>query len=67
MAIWLRFKQEHPVNKIINDAAHAGLRMIGMSFRLPGNLNDNGIRFGFASLSEEDVAKAVDILTKLTS
>ncbi|XHR97111.1 PLP-dependent aminotransferase family protein [Mucilaginibacter sp. UC70_90] len=67
MAIWLRFKQEYPVNKIINDAAHAGLRMIGMSFRLPGNLNDNGIRFGFASLSEEDVAKAVDILTKLTS
>ncbi|GGA96737.1 MULTISPECIES: aminotransferase-like domain-containing protein [Mucilaginibacter] len=67
MAIWLRFKRQYPVNKIINDAAHAGLCMIGMPFRLAGNPNDNGIRFGFASLSEEEISKAVDILVKLTS
>ncbi|WPV01692.1 PLP-dependent aminotransferase family protein [Mucilaginibacter sp. cycad4] len=67
MAIWLRFKPQYPINKIINDAAYAGLCMIGMSFRLPGNPNDNGIRFGFGSLSEEEISKAVDILVKLTS
>jgi GntR family transcriptional regulator/MocR family aminotransferase len=67
MAIWLRFKPRYPVNKIINDATHAGLCMIGMSFRLPGDPNDNGIRFGFASLSEEEISKAVDILIRLTS
>ncbi|HMG09027.1 MAG TPA: PLP-dependent aminotransferase family protein [Mucilaginibacter sp.] len=67
MAVWLKFKSRFPINRILNDASHAGLCMIGMPFRLSGDPNDNGIRFGFASLSEEEMTKAVDILVKITS
>ena len=67
MAVWAKFKPEFPVKKIILDASHAGLCMIGMSFQQPGNPHDNGLRFGFASLSEEEMTKAVAILVKLTS
>lgn len=67
MAIWLKFRAKFPINKIIHNASHAGLCMIGMSFQQPGDPNDNGLRFGFASLSEEEMTKAVAILVELTS
>ncbi|MDN3551516.1 PLP-dependent aminotransferase family protein [Mucilaginibacter aquaedulcis] len=67
MAIWLKFKSGFSINRILSNASHAGLCMIGMSFSKPGDPNDNGIRFGFASLTEEEMIKAVDILVKITS
>lgn len=67
MTIWLRFRPHFPIHKVINDASHAGLCLIGMSFSHPGDPNDNGIRFGFASISEEEITKAVDILVRVTT
>ncbi|GAA4323573.1 PLP-dependent aminotransferase family protein [Mucilaginibacter gynuensis] len=65
MAIWLRFREQYPVNKIRDDAARNGLLLTGMAFHQPGNPNGNGIRFGFASLSEEKIEWAIDILLKI--
>jgi GntR family transcriptional regulator/MocR family aminotransferase len=67
MAVWLKFRPEFPVKKVLRDASHFGLSMMGMSFYQPGNPHHNGLRFGFASLSEEQITKAVMILVKLTS
>lgn len=66
MAIWLRFKDKYPVRKVIADAAHHGLLLIGTTFQKAGDLNDNSLRFGFASLTEKEMEGAVNILIKLT-
>lgn len=66
MAIWLRFKDKYPVKKVLADAANHGLFLIGMTFQKAGDVNHNGLRFGFASLTEVDMERAVDILVKIT-
>jgi len=65
MAVWLRFKQRYPVNKVIADAAQHGLFLTGMSYQREGDRNDNGLRFGFASLNENDMERAIAILEKI--
>lgn len=66
MALWLRFKEKYPVNKVIAGAKNHGLLLMGMTFQKPGDLNTNGLRFGFASLSEESMEQTIDILVKIT-
>ncbi len=67
MAIWLRFKKQYPINKVLADAAHNGLFLIGTTFQKADDINDNGLRFGFASLTEHDMELAVNILAKITN
>ncbi|MFC4213553.1 PLP-dependent aminotransferase family protein [Pedobacter lithocola] len=66
MSVWLRFRDKYPINKVLADAARNGLLLIGTTFQKKGDVNDNGLRFGFASLSEEDMECAVNILSKIT-
>lgn len=67
MAVWLRFKPAFPVDKVVKDAGKQGLVLAGMSYQQPGNINHNGIRLGFASLSEDSMERAVQILVNITT
>ena len=43
-------------------AAHNGLLLVGTTFKKPGDINDNSLRFGFASLAKVEMELAVDTL-----
>jgi DNA-binding transcriptional MocR family regulator len=67
MAVWLKFKAEYPLSAIISKAAAAGLSLLGAAYHSSENENHNGIRFGFASLKEKEIQRAVDILEQITT
>ncbi|KIO77513.1 hypothetical protein TH53_08705 [Pedobacter lusitanus] len=67
MALWLRFKEDFPVAKIISKASEMGLRLTGSAWHKGNSLKHNGLRFGFASLSETDIEFAVAVLKKITA
>jgi len=64
-AIWLKFSADNPLSEIIPKAAAAGLFLTGSAYYLGEDKKHNGIRFGFASLSENELYKAVDILKQI--
>lgn len=67
LAIWLRFKEKYPINQILIDATENGLIFIGTTFQKDGDVNNNSLRFGFASLTEKEIEKAINILVKITT
>ncbi|SDG25248.1 aminotransferase-like domain-containing protein [Epilithonimonas hungarica] len=60
MALWLQFKNDFPLAKVIANAK--GLKIIGSVYSKERNSNFNAFRFGFASLNDEEIIKAIDIL-----
>jgi len=62
MALWLQFRADLPLKKIIDNAAGKGLKIIGSVYSQESNAKYNAFRFGFASLTEPQLGKAVDIL-----
>jgi len=66
LALWLRFSTGYPVAKLIAMASKAGLLLKGTHLDDTGSAMHNGIRFGYASLSEAEMTRAVDILLKVT-
>lgn len=64
MALWLRFKEEYPLSGVLHKASSYGLQLSG-SACYEGR--GNAIRFGFASVNEQEIAYAIDILKKITS
>lgn len=64
MALWLKFDQEYPLSKIVSKANTMGLALTGSVYSKGRDARFNACRFGFASLNEEEMKKAVSILRK---
>ncbi|ACU60234.1 aminotransferase-like domain-containing protein [Chitinophaga pinensis] len=62
MALWLRFNPDLQLTKILEKAAGRGLRIMGSIYAKGNNATYNALRFGFASLNEAGLSKAVNIL-----
>lgn len=66
MALWLKFKEEYPLSNILHKASSLGLQLAGSAYYQGKDKKHNAIRFGFASISEQEITYAVDILKKVT-
>lgn len=64
MALWLRFQKDFPLAKVIRNASSMGLRLAGTVYSEGRIAQVNAFRFGFASLNEEELEKAVHIFRK---
>jgi len=62
MAIWARFNKRAPVKELAGKALKMGLYMSDGQAYNTHNRDYNAIRFGFASLSEEEMDEAVRIM-----
>ncbi|WP_431244451.1 PLP-dependent aminotransferase family protein [Flavobacterium sp. P21] len=62
MALWLEFKPEYDVSKIINKANMKGLILQGIPYYQDTDSKINAFRFGFASVNEQKLVHAVQIL-----
>jgi GntR family transcriptional regulator/MocR family aminotransferase len=65
MATWLTFHKKYPLPQIAAKAATMGLMMSSGEQYSYGTGPLNAIRFGFASLNNRELAKAVGILEKV--
>lgn len=66
LALWLKFKDKYPLAEVIARASSAGLVLSGSAYHLGEDKKHNGLRFGFATLNEVEMQRAVDILRKIT-
>ncbi|WP_264538151.1 PLP-dependent aminotransferase family protein [Flavobacterium sp. N1736] len=64
MALWLKFKPEYDLSKIIKKANLKGLSIKGSAYCNGKDAHFNAFRFGFASLNELELAEAVSIIKK---
>lgn len=62
MALWVTFKENYPVNEIIAQARDRGLRIPPPSSFSDQESPMNALRLGFASLDEEEILKAFEVL-----
>lgn len=62
MAFWLQFHKDFRLTKIIEKISPKGLKITGSVYSQGSNAQYNAFRFGFASLNEDQLEKAVDIL-----
>jgi GntR family transcriptional regulator/MocR family aminotransferase len=67
MALWLKFNEKHQLADVINKSAALGLQFSGRAYFKSKDLTYDAIRFGFASVNEQELNFAVDILKKITS
>ncbi|MBC9929937.1 PLP-dependent aminotransferase family protein [Chitinophaga qingshengii] len=65
MATWVSFRKKYPLKQVAVSAAAMGLSMSNGSQYSHGTKGVNAIRFGFASLNNRELAKAVGILEKV--
>ena len=62
MALWLRFDERYPLAQILQKAAARQLYFQGSAY-FEGHIPDlNSMRFGFASLTEDRLRKAIEVL-----
>lgn len=66
MALWLKFKENDRLTAIVHKAAASGLRLIGMPYLRNGQLTQDAFRFGFASLNEQELEFAVEVMNKVS-
>lgn len=62
MALWLQFQKDFPLEKVIKKATSLGLGIVGSVYFQGKSVQYSAFRFGFASLNEEELDKAVQIL-----
>jgi len=62
MAIWLRFSKKISLRRLSEKASALGLRITSGEQYHYGTKSQNGIRFGFASLNNKELAEVVGIL-----
>jgi len=65
MAVWLVFNEKINLPELIKKASLSGVYLAGYAYYQKGNENHNGIRFGFASLTEPQMDRAIDVISKL--
>ncbi|SDF76536.1 GntR family transcriptional regulator / MocR family aminotransferase [Mucilaginibacter pineti] len=66
MAIWLKFGLDYPLGKVMSRAAQQGLLLAGSAYFQGEHMTTNSVRFGFASLTDDELAEAVRILKRAT-
>jgi len=66
MALWLKFKEDYQLVNIINKAATLGLQFSGKGYFKDQDLSYDAIRFGFASVDEQEIDFTVDVLKRIT-
>jgi len=62
MAIWLRFKETYPLDRILNRAKERELYLKGSAYYKNHHSDLNSLRFSFASLNKSEMHSAVSIL-----
>ncbi|SEP01519.1 GntR family transcriptional regulator / MocR family aminotransferase [Niastella yeongjuensis] len=62
MALWLRFDPQYPLANLLTNASANNLHLYGTAYFEGYNTNYNSLRFGFASLQEQQMEQAVSIL-----
>lgn len=67
MALWLRFRENYPLGKILSKAAAQQLHLLGSAYFKGHNTDYNSIRFGFASLTDTELERAIHILENILS
>ncbi len=67
MALWLKFDKDFPLSNTIKKASHLGLRIMGSTYLVAENAEYNALRFGFASLQEDKLDRAISIFKKAIS
>lgn len=67
MAHWLKFNERYSLPDIINKAANLGLQLTGSTYFKGGYITYDAIRFGFASVNDQEVEVAINILKKITT
>lgn len=67
LAVWVKFDGRYPVQVIKRRALELGLRLPKSIFKNMDSKKVNAIRMGFASLEEEEMKEAVEILRQVTS
>jgi GntR family transcriptional regulator/MocR family aminotransferase len=65
MALWLKFRPEFSLKEIISRASSSGLQLAGSAYYGANSKNINAIRFGFASVNENEMEFAVDLIRKI--
>ena len=65
MALWLRFDERYPLARILIKASARNLHLQGSAYFEGHNTNLNNLRFGFASLSEDKMEQAIEILQEI--
>lgn len=64
MAVWVRFKEKYRVEDVSQKAMQLGLRLPGTKQLGPDGKSINALRMGFASLNEDEMHKALELLRK---
>ncbi|PWB27309.1 PLP-dependent aminotransferase family protein [Flavobacterium sp. HTF] len=62
MALWLKWKPQYDLSKIIKKTELKGVAIRGSAYCNGKDAHFNAFRFGFASLNEEKLAEAVHII-----
>jgi GntR family transcriptional regulator/MocR family aminotransferase len=62
MAIWIRFNPSIDLAMFIRRSAAMGLHFLSTQYTNTESMNHNGLRFGYASLSEPEIEKAISIM-----
>lgn len=65
MALWLNFEKSFPLESFIRETAANGLYLEATRFCSNYTSSFNSLRFGFASLTEKELEKAVDIMLRV--
>ncbi|KIO77010.1 hypothetical protein TH53_11610 [Pedobacter lusitanus] len=66
LALWLKFNADYPLADVIPKAQSLGLILVGGAYYQGTDQKHNGIRFGFASLKEAEMYRAVELLHSIT-
>ncbi|WP_316779004.1 PLP-dependent aminotransferase family protein [Pedobacter antarcticus] len=66
MALWLKFEDKFPLAEVLSKSSSLGLRLAGSAYYQGKDIKHNAIRFGFASINEQEIAYAINIIKKVT-
>ena len=67
MALWLSFAKGFPLENFIKETAAQGLYLESTRFCSSYTSNTNSLRFGFASLTEKELERSVDIMVRASA
>ncbi len=66
MAFWLKFGVDFPLERVMSRAAQNGLLLAGSAYFQGEFTTINSLRFGFASLTDNELLDAIKILKQVT-
>ncbi|GAA3958478.1 PLP-dependent aminotransferase family protein [Pedobacter ginsengiterrae] len=67
MALWLKFEDSYPLSKILLKLAKSGVVISGTTYYKDAYKHYNHIRFGFASLTDNELQNVIEVFKKVIS